>query len=32
MELAIPELDASLVNPNDENCVIKALELAEKYK
>ena len=32
MELAIPELDASLVNPNDENCVSKALELAEKYK
>ena len=32
MELAIPELDASLVNPNDETCVSKALELAEKYK
>lgn len=32
MELAIPDLDASLVNPNDEDCIKKALELAQEYK
>jgi nucleoid DNA-binding protein/nucleoid-associated protein YgaU len=32
MELTIPDLDASLVNPNDEDCIKKALELAQEYK
>ncbi len=32
MKLIVPDLDQSLVNPDDENCLIKAREIAKNYK
>lgn len=32
MKLAIPDMDPSLINPNDEECIRKALDLAQFYK